>query len=1077
MKSAEHVYSFKARQFIKQRFAPIIVGFVDTNAEKAFAPTGVSFSDFFAGLCTAYQEPIRYYDVTTFVDAQESTFFESIKNDTTKYGQLFIPPQFEKEASVDTNNVKLECPVPKKLLFGSEDTRFTPWYKNFIHHLCESIKIKKYEFCDIPFCLLYVSTAQSPNIDNKSVRKMIPIPSWMAPFISDIPVGRIIIYDPIVTPNPPKINKSDQSFVFPLPVKSKPDETQSKSDFYKKYFSHDPNIVNALTKSQIIGNNEIAKTLEIISVVYRGEISPLIQRQINDLKEKIEKTKKVSNRLRGIFKKKSDTEKQGELPETKTNQLRLAALYMITGQYPEAEKLFKHISQHNPLLKLQISAKFWHNLACFAQNNFNFSNSRELCEEVFKSNDIRFILYTFIVLSEIYHAENNNDSSINVMNIAIAQIKQNWEGLEQTINLILALFYERLSGLQENEKRILYSLAQAAEMYMQALQHGHCLRCTIWLINCLPHDSWPYLYQRALLNKAISLNFLNEVIRAILDCKELLEMDGLQEALQERTISQFWTPFNNPSFDPSKFEITFSPLVGVKKVVIITPSDPEYWGFLRDDFQNILDAFVKIKEEWEKLYGKTLTIESWMSNKTETKEEIYEVSTGCNIKVLIQLSNKYVFGVNLTKAELVAEFTPENKEENCDDSYKTNPAFRVDIPSRKAALDGVSKVLPLDFVCKKTGVFKINKFQMQSWGCVETSVTFEPAIIKASDSFPLITMSIENLPNELVQGICVRFSVKIVNNGTKTVSGLTLGFDHPNSIAYEGNVDYHFGIASVNLEEKIEPGKSICIPMIFRAAKVNINRVHFYLSHSQTIVSLTALSVKVNSSVSIYSRIIPFAHDTSKFALKVKFDPKVDGLTIVGVFDKTGKLLKTLHPNPASLVQKESSATIVYYADQHNEEFVLEPWRLFMLEQNSYAMLFKVEGNELLAQQNMRIHPDNSQMVRISAPTFVKFTPGVSVNVSLKIESENPVFVQPKDIELLNDEKNQITPIMPARWTGVTRKCLNAENQFSANFTFNVYLPGIYSITGFMTSENKEFAMIKDLSILHLIRVSENETK
>lgn len=1072
MKSAEHICSFKARDYIKQRFCPMVVGFVDQNVDKIFNYCGVTFTDFFTAICSYYPDSIRFVNVANIIEVTENQLFDKIKNDTTNYGKAFIDERFEKTTTIDENIPQFEYKLPKKFTFGSENWKRPPWFQNMVQKVYDSNKYRRHSFVDMPVCLIYVCTVDSDPFDKKAIKSMMPLQTWMMEFMDELPVVRIMIYDGMAASKPPKVKKMDFDYDTTLTIRTKQLEENipANTDFFNRMFSYNPELIQAMLNSNLIGVRDIEAVVGIIQSIQKEIITPYVSSSIIKFKEFIEKQGKTLNVIRGMFKKKADKTDPNTLPIKKICQLRLAAMYMMTMNMVEADKMFRHISLHMPNLKLRLIAKYYYSLIAFTQGTSSFTTIKELIDEVFETADLKLALAVILITSELFNAENDNKHCMYVLQVGISKFRAFAKNNDTKIFIILGFLYERLAGIIDNDKKILYYTAQAGDHYMNASQHGHALRCTIWLINILPRDSWPYLYQGALLNKAIALAYSNEVIRSILGCKELLEMDDLQEGLQEKTISQFWSPFNTRDFDPSQINFQFSPLISVKSATLVTPSMPEYWGYERSDFQEILDAFLQIKEDEEKMNSKTLTIESWMQDEeVKSVDQIIKVSTSCKLKVLVNLSNKYVFGVNLTVAQLEAEYHGQNPQLIIDNPYSTPPTQKVDVPSKRYSDNGVVKVLPLDFVCNAPGLFKINKFNMKNWGCVETSVTFPSLIIKATDEFPLLSMEVQNLPSEMFQGFCVRFNVSITNKGKAIISQLTLGFDHPNAIAYEGDVEFLHGIANVSINQTILPGETIQVPLIFRAAKINLNRVHFYLSQSQTIVAMAAISVKVGNSASIYARAVPISHDPSKFAIKVKFDPKIDGLSLVGVFDKSGRMLDMLNTETSKDVHKESSMTIVFFGDKYKQDSVLENWRLFMLEQSSYALLYKCSGYELLGQQNLRVQPEPGSDVRLDAPNFVNFEPATKIKVTATFSK--PVFVQPKPVELVNDAKGEITLLMPCRWTGVTRKKVSEENGYKCDFTFTVMTPGVFQLTGFICSETKEFLKVDDIQMLHLIHV------
>ena len=141
--------------------------------------------------------------------------------------------------------------------------------------------------------------------------------------------------------------------------------------------------------------------------------------------------------------------------------------------------------------------------------------------------------------------------------------------------------------------------------------------------------------------------------------------------------------------------------------------------------------------------------------------------------------------------------------------------------------------------------------------------------------------------------------------------------------------------------------------------------------------------------------------------------------------------------------------------------------------ESSYAILYKVPGFDLYAQQNLMIENQDEQRFTFSIPNISKEQLGTRIPVKFKSYEKERIYIQPSTIEQMNDEKGrQSTLLSSAKWLGKTRVLLSEENNYEAEFSFIALQPGIYVIPGFIYSKKEDFRDVKNINLRHTIHIS-----
>ena len=1077
MESVNKISSFQCLKFASRVYSPLCLCFVDSEAEKLFSLCGVKFSDFFSAICAKMETPMRAIDIMMLQEQKQEAFFNNVKEELTKFGDCFLHKDFEKNGTTDLSKVPSGSGMPDKFNFMSKHAMNPIWYQKFIEELVNSQRFAEFEFCDLPICVIYVTAPDTSVFSRDTIPQMLPLPTWMLEFFKKIPVVNLFVYDGMVSSKvPDSFKKEDFDLSLPLPVRSRKSKEDAKAnkEMFTDIFSRNSEIVASIIKANWIGKTEVDATKEVIERIRKEVVIPTINKSIQQLLQTIENSKKMSNVLKGFFKKKEpeQTTTVLSIPIKKIVYLQLASLYMITENYVEAEKnfkLFASMIEDAYLYKIKLRSLF-HAMVCNFINTKSVANKADykaIMEQIATANSVRLMLEVPLLYAEFCFYANDFDLMSEILFHTISTIKNLWKGNIPIREMILALIFDRVAGITKNPRHVLYYYSCASEKYTVIQQFGHVTRCIIWLQQNLTNKSWPLLYQGALLQKSVSLSMSKQSARALIECKNLLEMEDLQPELQEQVISQFWTPFNDPKLDCEKDGIKFSTLVTVESASAIGPSSPEYWGFESDKFSDILNDFNKVvKREELKNSKESLSYHSWMSDEMKEEAKPIKISIGSKIQVLLTILNRYSFTVFLKTANIKADYKgPSEKEEK----YITNTLNDISVSGAKSIKKEKCQVT-FDFTAIEPGTYTLNTFQKNYWGYVNTEIDFPPVILEASNDFPKLKLSVDGLPVKAFQGMCFRFVINVTNDNDFPASGIVVGFDHPHSIAYEGDVQHEENISLIKITEEIKAHDTISIPLIFRAAKMSDNYLHFFVAANNSICSYAEAKVSVAAAGTVSATVIRNTNDTGNNIFKVKFTSQIEGLSIIGISNQKGVLLKTIQAGTPSIIPKGGFSTIIAFSQEESSETV-EPWRIFMMGGSSYAILFKVEGRELSAQQNLRLPYEPEKRFILSMPNNSSEPLGTRISCKVKFTNQEDIFIQPMLIDLANDEKNSSSIVMSARWVGKTRKRLCKENGYEAEFFFVALLPGVYIVPGFLYSTKLDFSDVHEVLLRHSIHV------
>jgi tetratricopeptide (TPR) repeat protein len=530
-------------------------------------------------------------------------FFGTVTNKVMLCSQSFVFPEYEQSETTNPQLSPFPSRFPSKFHYPSKESMNPPWYQLMVERLLEWMQYSDFDFCDFPVCIIYASMAGVPAKQQHEVLKAIEFPFWMGEFVSDIPIIRIVVYDGLITSQPPpdcSAPKGAFDSLFGLCFRTR--RLTSPGPIapvdLRTFFQYDEQLLASPNLCGYIGNADVEaarSVLKSIATIVRPKLDQLIRTH----EFEVDSGKHIGARLKGFFTKKAPeriTDHLG-IPWRKAVHLRLAGLYFCRQEFEQARKNYRAFisSLHEgQFLELKVSAQFLCAVASILLPGgaaLFREGIKDVVQTIATAKSIRFLLMVPIVACEFHADAGEYNDATTLCRKAIAKITQLWTGNLEMKVVMLALFHERLAGMTRDPRRSAFATARAAMLYRQGNQPPHALGCLIWLTRVLPRETWVMLYQYAWLEKANVLCLLKQWHRALTDCKELLALKNLHPLLHEPVISRFWSPFNDSSLSKDQLVVTIGSLLEVRSLTITDKTVAEYWGFEAGEFRDVITEF------------------------------------------------------------------------------------------------------------------------------------------------------------------------------------------------------------------------------------------------------------------------------------------------------------------------------------------------------------------------------------------------------------------------------------------------------------------------------------------------------
>lgn len=1048
METAEPFRNFSPKEFLKNRYSPLVVTFVDPEADKIIKNAGFGFNDLVGAIGMQLPNPIRIVPAERIVPGRQEDFLAKVQQDTTTYGKSFAFPEFETSDEVKPEFSPDYGSLKNKLRFPSYESTSPPWYKRLVFNLCASLRYSEFDFFDLPQTIVYAVAAGNPSLHAEELRKLLNFPEWMKEFLTTIPIVKVVVYDTLVSSDAPKeMTQGRGSFeeviAFPFRTRTAKSTTTPDMVVARNLFRFDGHIINDPKFCQYLTDLDFTNSRNAVTRLYEV-VEKYIKRTISARMFEIEEQNKFSNSVKNFFKSKNSVPERVthvyQIPWKKIIYSQLASLFLITGKYADAQKnydLFIKNLDNQPTLRANA-----HFIVALTHLVLPMQGSQQFKKDVIdilsyiaSTNNLRLILFVPMLAIEMHSAVGEDDLALGLCKKLLDNIRRLWQGASHNKILITALAYERFAGLTRNDHKSWSYTSFALSLYKQCGQHAHALRCAIWLMKVLPKDNWPLIYQNVWLDKTVELFILGQGARSLMECKELLSLRNLQPWLHEKTISQFFAPYNDPSMSKSVLNIRINPLVEVKGLRMIDSSTPEFFGFDKSEFTLVerdVDSWHSIRLD----RSFTKSIEHWDAVTPISSKKV--IGLDQKVFFVITLYNRYKFTVHLDTSVLVPEYTGKATGDKI---------FEIDSVNNKDIKDYKCTDIKYGFTAHEEGDYKIAKFAKNYWGYVDTEIECGPLNFSVVKGFPQISLTIEGLPEKVIAWQCIRFNAVVENRGEFPIKSFSIAFDHPHSITYAGGTESIGECSVVTIQEELLPGNKYNVPLIFRATKLNDNTFHFIASIQNNKCGFAVAKVSVSPAAKIETRAFKRPNDNNGHAIAMTLTPAFDGLRIYGFMSQTGHIVKTLPINKEPLKANIPETFVVFPADETEEK--VEQWRVEMMGNAPLAVLFTIgDGDDvLLSQKNISFSAAKKpHRFVVDCKSHAELKRGGLIKVTVRAEGlEEDTIISPLPIAFVT--KDKIGPTA-CRWVGVTKVTLCETNEYKAEFSALAFKPGVYRIPG-----------------------------
>jgi hypothetical protein len=255
-----------------------------------------------------------------------------------------------------------------------------------------------------------------------------------------------------------------------------------------------------------------------------------------------------------------------------------------------------------------------------------------------ESTDLPFTLMITLLGMELLAAQSDFAGSCQV---GLAGIRQIQSHRDASIPVIVAVLFDRLAGITPQPNHSILYMAVAEEGYERVEHHGHALRCLIWLFRGLPQASWGFIRQWVWFKKSKLLVSIGQADRALENFRQLIALSDLHPDLHEPIIADFRTTLGRNT-------LSIAPLLEVRRVTLIDPTLPEFWGLDSSHFTTLIAHFE------DSMSNSSLSFEVLWAKPIERKVRECVVQTGSEVIVVVSIHNRYRFPLDVQNAKLEA---------------------------------------------------------------------------------------------------------------------------------------------------------------------------------------------------------------------------------------------------------------------------------------------------------------------------------------------------------------------------------------------------------------------------------------
>jgi hypothetical protein len=196
-----------------------------------------------------------------------------------------------------------------------------------------------------------------------------------------------------------------------------------------------------------------------------------------------------------------------------------------------------------------------------------------------------------------------------------------------------------------------------------------------------------------------------------------------------------------------------------------------------------------------------------------------------------------------------------------------------------------------------------------------------------------------------------------------------------------------------------------------------------------------------------------------------------EGLTIYGVFGKSGKLVRALNKKSEPLPRGQSVSFVAFLGEETEES--CEPWRVRFLGDCECGLLLSHTGSTVKSQVNLVCgKPESMDNFRVEMPTQVE--EGGLIKCSFMSQPGTDVFIGPLPLALLlpGVDRREEKPWVVSNWIGIGRRQCCARTNFKTEFVTRAKRVGIMEFTGFKTYAGPDDDTGRQFSLLRLVTVT-----
>jgi len=1074
METSAFISSFEPTELLRRRFSPLVICVIDKEVDKIASLCGFPFFDILAAISNKQNFLVRFVDHNSVIQHPFESFLTRVQDDITSFSTSFTSEEYEKNGSIDASKASIPNLMPKTMKNIFNYSSIPPWYLVMINRIISHMRFADFFYPDLPICILYATAPGSKLMNPDQIRQYLELPLWMRDYIPFFPIAHVFIYDGLVSSSIPgdyKTIKTNFEFSYPLSLRSRKIESKRESDLdiLKDLFRYDQSLLTNPNLGSFFGQTDYNTITDFLMVFCSQFVVNSINATFQNVSIQIEQSKKLSSVVKGFFKKAPNpSSTHMSIPFSKLNIGYIASLLLFKGELVDSLKFFKQFSElmeesNLPFVSFQTNF-IEYLITCTFPNMLSQSeNYNELLfKKTFSLGSVPYCLYFCLVNAEFDIKQKQLSKAILTLKNTLKFMHRFWSIKSIVGNLLItSLIRERISSIEESMPHKIFWLSLAKQTYLQSNQYSHSIRCCIWALKHLPESQWPILKQTNMLDMAMSLAHTYQSMRALSVCKALFALPNLEKSLHQDVLSQFLAPINEIDLESRQNGVSIDSLLDVMGISVISINNPEYWGYSSAGFKTLIKEF----SPWVHQFLDRRTNRSfdcWILENQSVQNNVIAIPIDTPIKLLLSLRNKYNFIINLDRAQLKAQHNSD--DEHC---YRMDPVADKNIPVSTHPI-----IIEFIFEAKKEGRYTINTFEKNYWGYIVNRVVCGPVLFEAKKDFPRVQFFIEHIPKESYLYQCDKFIVRISNICPCEVSDLFLTFDHPKTIAYDGEVSYCESIGIIRIHDSIMPGETKSLQLIYRAAKLGINRVHFVISSGSQLIAYQYSEFNVVKSIDVNASIVPNRTDTNNWIIKTKITPYISGIKIFGIIDKDCRLLKSLPTSTNQDLISDNSTTHMSFSDD-TESITDESWRVYMMGNSSYSLLLHFPGKELYAQHNLRVFKEEVPRLKLFMESESSEPLGSRNKCKISIVSGLiPQYIQPLPFVYGNVSNESSKRFHGCKWVGSTRKSfLQDDNVFSTTFEFVAFKYGIYRTSGFLLffQSNPEAPTYVELSqLIHI---------